>query len=290
MTDFNKHNRIQRQICIAFEALGIEAIQEHSGKGWSADVFVPNAGKPIAFEIQLSAQSLSKTIERQSRYIRDGIVGCWLFEKPVSKLTAERPDLPVFYVEGTDDSNLLVNLGDRRKITLPLFLKNFIAGNIQFRPSVRTKSLQHVSLVFYEMICWKCKKVNHLYYVETPFYSSCNATIEPDEFLWESNQAEYRAEIIDFARKVIDNNETPGFKLGAIKPRFSNTVGKSYISFGCYNCDSIFGDFYVMEAKNDMQYETDKLRFQGVIELQVPASLEVPHWCFPEGDDYCDAG
>ncbi len=144
-----KHDRIQIHILAACEDLGIEAIQEFRGNGWRADVFIPNHEKPIAFEIQLSPQSLSKTLERQAKYIRDGIIGCWFFEKPVYKLNEERPDLPLFYVEDQEDSNLLVNLGDRRKLDLSMFLDNFISNNIQFKQSALTKTRQTVNLIFF---------------------------------------------------------------------------------------------------------------------------------------------
>src|SRR5262245_10032565 len=181
-----KHDRIQKQIISACERLGIKAIYEHRGQDWRADVFIPNNEKPIAFEIQLSPQSLKRTLERQSKYSRDGITGCWLFENPISKLNEERPDLPLFYVEDRLDSSLLVNLGDRRQIDLQLFLDNFISNNIQFKPRTKTKIKQIVSLVFYDMECWKCGELNHLYFVDTPFYSACNAKIKPDEALWSS--------------------------------------------------------------------------------------------------------
>ncbi len=262
--------------------MGIEAIQERSGKGWRADVFVPNNKKPIAFEIQLSPQSLRKTLERQSKYIKDGIVGCWFFENPVSKLNEERPDLPLFYVEDQADLSLQVNLGDRRKVDLNTFLHNFISNNIQFKPVVKTKIKQLVCLVFYEMACWKCNELNHLFYVDTHFYSACNAKIKPEEALWESTSIEYRPEIIKLAKEFIESRKDLNLKLGQIKARHSNTVNKSYKSFGCYKCDGIFGDFFVMEAKIDIMHGPKELTHQGEIELKESLELNIPHWCFPD--------
>jgi hypothetical protein len=287
MEKTRKHDKIQKQIVSVCHDLGIAAIQEYRGIGWRADVFVPNSERPIAFEIQLSPQSLTRTLERQLKYIRDGIIGCWLFENPIPKLNEERPDLPVFYVEDSEDSNLLVNLGDRRKIDLRTFLKNFISNNIQFKPIAKTKSIQTVKLLFYEMECWKCGGLNHLFYVDTPFYSACNAKIKPAEALWESNSIEYRPEIIELAEKFIESRKDLGLNLGQIKKRFSNTVNKSYISFGCYKCDSIFGDFYVMEAKLEVMYDPKVLTHQGEIELRETIKLDIPHWCFPDNKQFC---
>jgi hypothetical protein len=287
MEDIRKHDRIQTQIISVCQHLGIEAKHEYRGKGWRADVFIPSDIRPIAFEIQLSPQSLSKTLQRQSKYIRDEIIGCWLFENPIPKLIDERPDLPVFYVEENDNLDLIVNLGTRRKIDLHTFLESFISNNIQFRPIAKTNSIQTVKLVFYEMTCWKCKELNHIFYVATPFHSSCNAEIQPEEALWESNSIEYRPEIIKLATDFTENSPDLNLKLGHIKERFSHTVGKSYMSFGCYKCDSIFGDFYVMDAKMDVMYDTDSISHIGQIELKQTFELDIPHWCFPEDGHFC---
>lgn len=288
LRDTKKHDRIQGEIVSACQDLGIEAIQEYGGHGWRADVFVPNQNKPIAFEIQLSPQSLKKTLERQSKYIRDGIIGCWLFENPISKLNEERPDLPLFYVEDRKDLTLQVNLGDRRKLDLHIFLENFISNNIQFKSLAKTNTKQLVNLVFYEMECWKCHEMNHLFYVDTPFYSACNAEIKPEEALWGSDSMEYRPEIIELAQKFVDNQKDLNLKLGQIKKRYSKTVDDSYTSFGCYKCDSIFGDWYVMEAKLDIMYEPKQMTFQGEIELKDSVVLPIPHWCFPDNGHFCE--
>jgi hypothetical protein len=158
---------------------------------------------------------------------------------------------------------------------------------MQFRPVASTNSTQKVKLVFYEMICWKCKESNHLFYVETPFFSSCHAKIKPEEALWDSNSIEYKSEIIELAAGFVDIRKDLNLKLGQIKERFSYTVGKSYLSFGCYKCDSIFGDFYVMEAKIDTLYDPKAISHQGEIELKQTFELDIPHWCFPDNGLFC---
>ena len=279
-----KHNRIQEMIVSACHDLGFYAVQEHAGKGWRADVFVPN--KNIAFEVQLSPQSLKSTEKRQGKYIRDEINCCWLFENPVAKLNEERPDLPLFYVEEINNE-LHVNLGDRRKISLHEFLRIYLSNKIQFKTVARTKRIQRIRFVFYKMECWKCGELNYLYFVDTPFYSACNAKIKPEEALWESNSMEYRPEIIEVARKFLELNSGLSWKLGEIKKRYSNTVGKYYTSFGCHKCDSIFGDFYVMEAKIDVMYEPRKLIYEGEFELKEDIILPIKHWCYPGEHKFC---
>ena len=284
---FGKHIRIQQEVLSACQILGINAIPEYRGKDWRADIYVPNNGRPIAFEIQLSYQSLNKTRERQSKYIRDGIVGCWLFENPVPKLDEEIEELPLFFVEDTLTSHLMVNLGDRRKVDLHMFLQNFITDGIQFKQNAITKSMQGVNLVFYTMKCWRCNEINDLFYVDSPFYSACNAMIQPEEAFWASNSIEYRPEIIELAQHFVATRKDLDLRLGQIKVRYSKTVCQSYMSFGCYNCDSIFGDYFVMEAKIDVKYEEDKLTHRGEIELKERIELPIRHWCFPEDGQFC---
>ncbi len=283
----SKHERIQAEILTVCDKLGIEAIKERGGTGWRADVYIPNHGKPIAFEVQTSPQTLKKTEERQAKFQRDGITGCWLFENPVHKLNDERPDLPLFYVEEQNDLSQVVNLGNRRKVSLSSFIEDFILNHIQFKKIAIAKTEQTVKLVFYEMPCWKCGIVNHLYYVDSPFYSACNCAIRPEEAMWASNKIEYRPEIIDLAQKFIASNNSLDLKLGTIKERYSHTVGHSYLSFGCHNCDSIFGDWFVMEAQIDVWYEQDNLTYNGEIELSDAIEMSISHWCYPEDQQFC---
>lgn len=278
------HNLIQDKILTVCHDLNIEAKKEYKGKGWRADVFVFNENDPIAFEIQITPQSLNKTLLRQEKYSLAGVRGCWLFEKPIQKRYQERPDLPLFYVENQNEQ-LFVNLGDRRKISILEFLTHFINDKIQFRNKAICKKNQIVELVFYDYDCWKCKKKNHLYYVNNPFLSACNAKIHAKEALWASNSMEYRHEIIQEAKKILSQQN---LHLGDIKQRYSKTVGDSYMSFGCYNCDSIFGDFYILDAKLGIMYDDKKIIHKVGVEINEKIIFnDLPHWCYPENGQFC---
>jgi hypothetical protein len=98
---------------------------------------------------------------------------------------------------------------------------------------------------------------------------------------------EYRPEIIELAQSFVASRKDLDLKLGQIKKRYSKTVEDSYTSFGCYKCDSIFGDFFVMEAKIDIMYEPKKLTHQGEIELKESYKPNIPHWCFPDNKQFC---
>lgn len=107
--------------------------------------------------------------------------------------------------------------------------------------------------------------------------------------MWESNKMEFRPEIIELAQQMVNNRKDQDIKLGPIKKRYSNTIQDTYTSFGCYQCDSIFGDWYVMEARMGIMYEPKELTCHGEIDLKERVELPVPHWCFPDEHPFCTA-
>ena len=76
-----EHLEAKAAILIACKNAGFNASTEVSGPDWIADVLVTKGSLKIAFEVQLSYQNTLKTLERHDKYIRDGIICCWLFNK-----------------------------------------------------------------------------------------------------------------------------------------------------------------------------------------------------------------
>lgn len=288
--EISKHDLIKAAVLSSCNGLGFRSIEEHRGRDWRADVYVASDLNKFAFEIQMSPQSLRRTLERQEKYVRDGVIGCWLFETAPSKLSEERPDLPLFYVTEQDNKSFSVSLSGRKELELRDFLRNFLIGKIKFCSLARTAPEQKVTLAFYEMKCWKCKAINHIYYVEPNFRSACNAVIHSHESLWGSDKNAHRPEIIALAREFLRTEEGKHMRLGEIKRRFSKTVQDSYISFGCYSCDSVFGDWFVMEAEREIAYGHGQIAtVERSIELDEIIELHIPHWCYPGELPYCDA-
>jgi hypothetical protein len=287
----HQHRQIKAAIVGACTESGCHTVEEYRGSGWVADVLASVGSKRVAFEVQLSPQSLKRTLGRQEKYVRAGVRGCWLFQRPLSKLLDERPDLPLFYVSAKPDGGFSVSLSGRRDLPLPTFVQEFIGGRIRFCETARTKAEQNVILVLVQMECWKCKATNHVYYVDTGFRSACNAVIEPEEVMWSSERREYRPEIVDAVRRFLQSGPGGHLHLGEIKQRHSKTIGGSYVSFGCYRCDSIFGDWFVQEAKMEAMCGGGGVATaEASIRLQGEISVPMPHWCFPGGEAFCDEG
>lgn len=279
------HELAQQQIVEACNQLGMQAQMEYVGDGWRADVFVLNGGKKYAFEIQVTPQSLKKTQERQEKYIKDGIIGCWLFEKEPSRQRLELEDLPIFRLI-QEGGSLSVSLKGRKTLPLDIFVKDFITEKIRFCHTLRP--LQRVNVVFVEKPCWKCGAKNHFFFV-APFVSACNAKIHFQEAMWTSKKFTFRPEILKKIEEYASSEEGKYLKLATIKERFSSEIGESYMSFGCSCCDSIFGDFYIQNNIMDAWYGDGVAgTYSFDVDFDLNMKLDVPHWCHPDDHPFCD--
>jgi hypothetical protein len=284
-----KHFAIKEEISHTCAQFGIEATMETGGKGWRADVLVTTKFLPVAFEVQTSPQTLRKTVERQERYLRHGVSGCWLFLKPVKDLNDERPDLPLFYVSEDQVGAFSVSLGDRRNVSLRQFITEYIQGRIRFCHDAISKREQNIQIVFYKFKCWKCGRMNHPFMLKTGFKSACNASAHPKETLWGSNRCEFRPEIRAVAENFVARNYESSLTLPVIKSRHSNTVGKEYFSFGCKYCDSIFGDWYIKDAEMEVMYGDGVVALcDATIDVADIFTQPIPHWCCPGEGNFCN--
>lgn len=283
------HSDIQRAVVSACTDAGFDAQEESRGSGWRADVLATRGSFRVAFEIQMSAQTLARTLERQDRYRKDGIECCWLFERPIPKLKDERPDLPVFYVAKERDDDYRVCLSNRKELPLPVFVREWLHQEIRFCKIARAADSQLTRISFFDSQCWKCQAWNHIYWADVEMRALCNAVARPFENAWDSSKFEYRPEVIGAVRRFLETDDGKRLRVGDIRMRHSKTVGSSYVSFGCYKCDSIFGDFHVCEEQQFAALNGDcVVSFTEDICLSWPSVLPFPHWCHVEAGDYCD--
>lgn len=282
----SKHNEIVDEIFSLCKLLGYKTYKEYKGNGWRADIFVIKGDKKIAIEVQLTRQSPKVLWERQSLYLRDNIEGCWLILNPYKKLK-EQIDLPIFYISSKDPVKISL-IDNRKEVGLQEFLKEFLGGGIKFCNKVKTNNSQKVKIIFYTMECWKCGAVNHLYYVDKYYSSSCNFVIDEMGALWSGGNFEFKPEIISAVKEYLKTEDGKNIHIGEIKERFSKTVKNKYKSFGCYKCDSLFGDFFVFEAKIDLMYEPPEKFFETIVYPKKCTTMKFPHWCFPKDENFCE--
>lgn len=284
--DKSFHDKVKREIYNICNSLGYTTKEEYGKKGWRTDLYVEANNKKYAFEVQMSPQSLKKTIERQDKLLKDNVFGCWLFEKEPARQNKELENLPVFKIID-NKGDISISLKGRKELPLQTFISDFVNEKIQFRNFL--SPLPKINIVILEMGCWKCGVVNHIYYI-APFDTPCNTHISLNESsrMWESNKMCFRPEIIKSVQEYADLEKGKKLNLATVRERHSYTVGRSYMSFGCSDCDSIFGDFYVMEAILFSAYGdgvVDKFSFD--IDFDADLRREFHHWCHPGNNNFC---
>ncbi|MGD1698682.1 competence protein CoiA [Dapis sp. BLCC M229] len=282
-----QHLLCKTEIARACKDMGYEVKTEASGVDWRADVLatkeIKNQLVKLAFEVQWSPQSLEETQQRQHKYIRDGIRCCWLFKKlPILK---QREDLPMFQlIEEPENIAVKVN---QNSFQIFDFITALLSSHFKFSPFYQYKKQQHIKIRFFPVNCWKCHQKHYIYYVETkPYETICgyNKLIYPP-----IDKIQFIPEIIDKANEYLKAEEAQrhNIKMGKIKPRYSRKARSSEISFGCYYCDAVFGNyFYPQEIYKAKSSNTQHIDFETTVNIPLENN-DIPHWCYSPTKDFC---
>ncbi len=282
-----RHIFIQQEIRDTLASIGYHSQCEYRGKGWIADVYAERDDIKIAFEVQLSPQSYKKTKERQALYLRDGITACWLFENDPAKKRVEEVDLPVFKIL-EQDGKLLVSLKGRSELPLETFVRDFAEGKIKFCRTLTPLPMVEINIIEYP--CYKCGAINHIYSL-SPFKSACNVRISEleAEEMWSDNKLSFDARIVEKVKEYVSRPGKEYINLATIKKRYSKTAEDSYLSFGCADCDALFGDFFVHEAILDSLYGVGVVeKFSFETDVAKDFKQGIPHWCHPGENKFCE--
>ena len=293
------HRGAKTEIVHACNESGWQAKTEVAGADWRADVLSCLGDARIAFEVQWSQQTAEATRERQMKYARDGIRGLWLTRKPPRELLdAPQRQLPVFeLVAGSVVGTLAVRLAHRdstvaRDVPLRDFVRHLLARRIRFCNHAAPPTTLSVPVSFYEAPCpsRRCKCVSHAYYVAQGCLSKCGIELAGHDRQFETPVDKFHPKLIDAVQEFRRTDDGKHIRLGAIKCRYSHTVGKSYQSFGCIECDAIFGEHYA--SSNICDYENDAqtpiTRFDARVPIAFVRLAACPHWCFSEVGDFCE--
>ena len=235
------------------------------GNRWTADVLCRKGAEAVAIEIQWSAQTNGETRRRQDRYAHSGITGVWLLRQPGWQVAA---DLPAACIGGSLNEGLTVlvpgagryTAADRKnhkKWEQVLGPDVFLAGVLEgrFRFGLPDEAPVSFSVETGVMDCWRC---GH----PTRIVHTLNGAIGPYRFKTYVDTAERIPKLGPLlATAVVDRVD-----IGAIKPRYSRTMGTTYWSNGCANCDALQGQHYEHHALG-CDEET-----VGVIELVLDAA------------------
>jgi len=260
-------------ICDVCKKMGLDYTIKVKSSTWKADVVVEHSTYKVAFTVckcPRNVEAIYKTM-REER-----ICGCWLL-LPSANSSYQEPSLPCFnLISKTDKAMVCLNskLDDNstNQIELSSFLHSIIDGKIRFTEQAE---INKVELCFYKNRCWKCHRENDVYFVNRLF--SQKGVVIDGQNLMIDEDLTFNPSIIKGFKRYIQEHPSETFIMGEIKPRYSKTIGEAYPSFGCAQCDSIFGNFYLHEDILELRYYTERLR-KAIIILDEPITVSAHCW------------
>jgi hypothetical protein len=287
-----EHLKAKIEIIEACKENGWKAIPEFSETNWRADVLAIQNEKKIAFEVQWSKQTFEETKFRQDRYKESNVRGCWFFRTAPKELRrydesllADK-EIPAFKIFKDENSNITAQL---RQTQLPLkyLVDSLLKRKLRFCEHVSLKPKQEVTIVFFETSCWKCKKTQHCWTVEQNLLTICNQDFYIMSSMWDSDVIDKSPKIYEAVKQFLKTENGKHLKIVQLKKRYSKTVSKSYLSNGCFYCDSIFGDWFLNTEKMDGQNDPRSIRHRIEINLGT-MKKEGKHWCYSENGEFCE--
>lgn len=302
-----EHLLAKRQIVEGIQLTDWRPAVEQAGESgalgmWTADVLATKGSAKIAFEVQWSRQTLEETQQRQLRYKAGGVRALWLFRQhdfPVEK------DVPAFHLrldEALGRFQVLlpsssydpawVRAKDKNEprywqqsIDLAKFVEGALSRCLKFAPSIGASMPLEVDAAY--VPCWRCKKETGLvlglrFSAGRVFagHGDIEATIyDFDEF---PEGAQVLSTLLPAAL-------LKSHRIGAIKPRYSATVGGEYISNGCLHCDALQGRFFDHEYAYDAQkvMEVPSILSASWAEHLQDASSAIHRWWFDDSSVDC---
>jgi len=263
-------------------AAGFTAKSECSEGGWRADVLAIKSTLRLAFEIQWSSQTAEETEERQSLYAKSNVRGCWFFRRTPAMLKPQN-ETPAFELN-FEDRAPVVNIG-KRSCALTAFTEALLTRKVRFCGSLMALPQQKLLIAVAAMKCWKCHSLSTIYYIDSDLRTACGAEIPVEDVTWSDEKLEFTPAIENAVISHVVGGNLP--KLGHIKRRFSRTIKRAYVSFGCANCDAIFGDWPLRDFILENRCNENREMIEVDIALPGPYSVPVPHWCFAESSQHC---
>lgn len=240
---------------------------------WNADIVVKHETYKVAFNVCKCPRNVEATYKAMRK---ERVCGCWLL-LPTRNSSYQERSLPCFnLISKTDKEVVCLNskLDDNstNQIELSIFLHSIIDGKIRFAEQAE---INKVELCFYKNGCWKCHRENDVYFVNRLF--SQKGVVIDGQNLMIDEDLTFNPSIIKGFQRYIQEHPSETFIMGEIKPRYSKTIGETYPSFGCAQCDSIFGNFYLQENMIELMYCTDSLR-KAIITLDEPIEVSTNCW------------
>lgn len=290
-----EHLQAKIDIIEACKENGWNAIPEFSDSNWRADVLATKNSQKIAFEVQWSKQTFNVTKFRQERYKESNVRGCWFFRIAPEELRENEKrlkavkNLPAFRIFKDENSNIIAQ---HQQLILPLkgFVTNLLRKRFKYCDHIRLKSKQEVTIVLYEISCWKCRKPQHLWTINKNLLSVCDRTIystNPILDTGEIGDIDKNYLTYEFIKRFIQTEKEKKLTLGHLKSNPNVPFQNNQLLFSCFNCDSIFGDDFLLSKKPKASNDPNAIRHKVEIDIGRIKEKEA-HWCYSENGDFCE--
>ena len=258
-------------------AAGWTVLREHPEKmlgadGGSTRLIASKGSARVLFVIQWAWQDIAVTMRHQAIFKEMGFRGLWLFCQedfpigqsiPSFKLSFDEKEqkfdvlLPssIYHpkiveefpsLETTDPALLaeIRSLMWGQQIDLERFARGALTGRLRFAPMLNQRLPLQVNVA--DTSCWKCKERTRIV-TSLAFVSSRVFSGTPDLIFTIYDFGDHMPRGADEIAQILPVDLLRQHGIGAIKPRFSRTEGRAYLSNGCVHCDALQGRFFEHE-------------------------------------------
>jgi hypothetical protein len=271
---------------------GYEATPEWDEGPWRADVLAIRGAVRIAFEVQWTRQPLAVLIERQERYRRSGVRGCWLCREGPRELQRSglgdllaRPDLPLFEIawNGSGFTALL----NGHSYDLGALVRALLGGRIAFRASATATHRSSLAVGLYRCRCWRCggdADVYRLLHREHEASTRCGAVLGwrvPRPQRGRSDmEPEFHPRVRALVRELVSSDRGRELRIGMLSRVARDSARPDRVTtFACPGCGVGFKTL-------DLRRRPDRVVLLPVSE-EDGAQLAWPHWCYLEDKRFC---
>jgi hypothetical protein len=264
---------------------GYEASTEWDEGPWRADVLAWRTNRRVAFEVQWTRQSLGDMLERQERYRRSGVRGCWLVREAPDELIRSglsdleaRRELPLFEM-GWSGGGFEVRLNGRG-YPLGRFVEALLGGQVAFREKATVMQRSSINVGFYTCRCWRCAGNVQVYRVlhrRHEAVTACGArlhwNVERPETTPGESEPEFHSGIRSLIHELTRADAGKDLRIGSVSRTSREAARPRRVpAFACPDCGATFRTL-------DLRRRPDRV-------VTLPAGLregmelDWPHWCY----------
>ena len=258
------------EIC---EGEGWDYKKYYKTDSWKTDILITIGGHRIAFSAFNSVRNAAKLLPLIEQ---DGVKSYGLILSPK---TDEILNFGCFSLHRNE--NVLEASVAKTKLPFDTFVKKAVEDKIVHLTKAK---ITDVDVIFEQIKCCRCNEPHFIFY--TRYLVDENGTrYDENDSDWEYSDdgnfnvpnLQFGDEILELVKQYIAEHPEKNIVMGEIKERYSNTRKESYMSFGCPNCDTIFGDFYLKDLTYNLINVTDEDRMNR-IKLKTPFEIQVNDW------------